>query len=139
MPDPKSKKKTVAKPAPKAVAKKAVKATPAKAVVKAKPAAKAPAKPAAKPVKAAAKPDAYNITTYTHIYDGAYGSPEVDQSTPRVTEAVPSADGLSVVVRLDKITEDHSHDFDLAKIIAQDGQPLLHKKAYYTVNEIPKN
>ena len=58
MPDPKSKKKTVAQAAPKAVAKKPVKATPAKAVVKAKPAAKAPAKPAAKPVKAAAKPDA---------------------------------------------------------------------------------
>jgi hypothetical protein len=63
----------------------------------------------------------------------------VDQTTPRVTEAVPSADGLSVYVHLDKITEDHIHDFDLGKITAPDGQRLLHKKAYYTVNEIPKN
>jgi hypothetical protein len=94
-----------------------------------------------KPVdkQTAARLDTYNITTYTHIYHGAYGSPEVDQTTPRVTEAVPSADGLSVYVHLDKITEDHIHDFDLGKITAPDGQRLLHKKAYYTVNEIPKN
>ena len=94
-------------------------------------------KPIDKP--SAAKTDTYNITTYTHVYHAGYGSPEVDQTTPRVTEAVPSADGLSVYVHLDKITEDHIHDFDLAKLLSQDGQRLLHVKAYYTVNEIPKN
>ena len=87
----------------------------------------------------AANPTNYNISTYTHIYHGGYGSPEVDQTTPRVTEAIPSADGLSVRVRLDKITEDHIHEFDFSKILSQDGRPLLHNKAYYTVNEIPKN
>ncbi len=87
---------------------------------------------------AAARPDSYNITTYTHIYHGAYGSPEVDQTTARVTGAVPSEDGLSVMVRLEKITEDHIHDFDFSKLTSQDGGHLLHDKAYYTVNEIPK-
>lgn len=87
----------------------------------------------------AARADAYTITTYTHIYQSSYGSPEVDQTTARVTQAVPSADGLSVMVRLEKIVEDHIHDFDLAKITSQDGQHLVHNKAYYTVNEIPKN
>jgi hypothetical protein len=93
-----------------------------------------------KPVnkEAAARPGNYALTTYTHIYHGAYGSPEVDQTTPRITEATPSADGLTVYLHLDKIMEDHIHDFDFGKITAQDGQPLLHKKAYYTVNEIPK-
>lgn len=86
-----------------------------------------------------AKPDTYRIITYTHIYHAGYGSPEVDQTTPRVTEAIPSADGMSVMVRLDKITEDHIHDFDLAKIASKDGEHLLHSKAYYTVNEIPNN
>ena len=87
----------------------------------------------------AARTDVYHITTYTHIYHGAYGSPEVDQTTARVARAVPAADGLSVMVHLEKITEDHIHDFDLTKMISKDGQHLLHKKAYYTVNEIPKN
>lgn len=93
-----------------------------------------------KPVnkETAARADSYAITTYTHIYHAAYGSPEVDQTTPQVISAVPSADGMSVVLTLKKITEDHIHDFDFSKITAQDGQPLLHKKAYYTVNEIPR-
>jgi len=94
-----------------------------------------------KPVdrQVAAKVESYTITTYTHIYHGAYGSPEVDQTTARVTRAVPAADGLSVMVYLESILEDHIHDFDLAKITAPDGQRLLHTKAYYTVNEIPRN
>ena len=89
--------------------------------------------------RVAASPANYNISTYTHIYHGAYGSPEVDQTTARVTEAIPSADGLSVRVRLDKITEDHIHEFDFSKIRSEDNRPLVHNKAYYTVNEIPKN
>jgi len=87
----------------------------------------------------AARPEVYAITTYTHIYHAGYGSPEVDQTTARVTEAVPSEDGLSVRIHLDRIVEDHIHDFNLAGIRGQDGQRLVHNKAYYTVNEIPKD
>ncbi len=93
-----------------------------------------------KPVdqQVAARTDVYNITTYTHIYHAGYGSPEVDQTTAHVTKAVPAADGLSVMVYLEKFEEDHIHDFDLARMKSSDGGPLLHKKAYYTVNEIPR-
>jgi len=87
----------------------------------------------------AARTDAYTITTYTHIYHGAYGSPEVDHTTARVIRAVPAADGLSVRVQLESIMEDHIHDFDLTPIISRDGGKLVHNKAYYTVNEIPTN
>jgi hypothetical protein len=86
----------------------------------------------------AANPESYRLTTYTHVYSAGYGSPEVDHTTPRVTRAVPSADGLSVLVHLDTITEDHIHDFDLAPLTSSDGQRLVHAKAYYTVNEIPE-
>jgi hypothetical protein len=93
-----------------------------------------------KPVdaKVAAQPDTYKITTYTHIYAGFYGSPEVDQTTAKVTKAVVSADGLQVRVYLAKIEEGHIHDFDLANMKSKDREKLLHKRAYYTVNEIPK-
>ena len=88
---------------------------------------------------AAAKPESYNISTYTYIYHGGYGSPEVDHTTARVTRAVPSADGMSVRVYLEKIVEDHIHEFDLAPIRSSEGKALVHTKAYYTVNEIPVN
>ncbi|MEY3275850.1 MAG: hypothetical protein RL153_1116 [Verrucomicrobiota bacterium] len=58
-------------------------------------------------------------------------------TTPRVLSAEPSADGLSVRLHLDRVTKDHIHDFDLAKVRSRDGKPLLHAKAYYTVNEVP--
>ena len=87
----------------------------------------------------AAQAETYNITTYTHIYHGAYGSPEVDKTTAQVIKAVPSADGLSVYVYVEKIIEDHIHAFDLSKMLSPDAHHLVHNKSYYTVNEIPKN
>ena len=87
--------------------------------------------------KTAADPASYAVTTYTHIYQAGYGSPEVDQTAPRVLKAVPSADGLSVRLTLEKIELGHIHDFDFAGVRSAQGNPLLHTKAYYTVNEIP--
>lgn len=87
--------------------------------------------------KVAADPASYAVTTYTHVYHGGYGSPEVDQTAPRVLKAVPSADGLSVRLTLEKIELGHIHDFDFAGVRSSAGKPLLHTKAYYTVNEIP--
>ncbi|BDS06725.1 hypothetical protein NT6N_17650 [Oceaniferula spumae] len=86
----------------------------------------------------AAKPEVYTVKTYTHIYSEGYGSPEVDHTTPTVTKAVPSDDGMSVMLYLDQITEGHIHDFDLAPMKSKEGGELLHTKAYYTVNEIPE-
>ena len=86
----------------------------------------------------AAKVGVYGITTYTHVYDAGYGSPEVDQTTPKVLKAEPAADGMSVVVQLDRVVEDHIHDFDLSEMVGADGRRLLHHKAYYTVNEVPR-
>ena len=93
-----------------------------------------------KPVdrETAAKVGIYGITTYTHVYDAGYGSPEVDQTMPKVLKAEPAADGMSVVVQLDRVVEDHIHDFDLSGMVGADGRKLLHHKAYYTVNEVPR-
>ncbi len=87
--------------------------------------------------KVAADPANYAVTTYTHIYQAGYGSPEVDQTTPQVLKAQPSADGLTVRLTLAKIEVGHIHDFDFSKVRSAQGEALLHGKAYYTVNEIP--
>ena len=42
-----------------------------------------------------------------------------------------------LVLRARRRTSLQLHDFDLAKIKSKGGEPLLHTKAYYTVNEIP--
>ncbi|MCA9163001.1 MAG: hypothetical protein KDA62_08480 [Planctomycetales bacterium] len=86
----------------------------------------------------ATRPATYSLTTYTHIYQQGYGSPEVDHTVPQVTEARVSKDGLQVHLRIDGLQQGHVHDFDFQNVRSRDGEPLVHAKAYYTLNEIPK-
>lgn len=85
----------------------------------------------------ASKPESYSLTTYTHIYQQGYGSPEVDHTTPRVTESIVSEDGLKVQLKIDGLVQGHVHDFDLSPVRSAEGGKLVHGKAYYTLNEIP--
>jgi hypothetical protein len=80
----------------------------------------------------------YRIESFTHIYQEYYGSPEVDQTIPRVVAAKPASDGRSVRLQVDGVVAGHVHEFDLSGLESQDGERLLHTKAYYTVNRIPK-
>jgi len=85
----------------------------------------------------AADPASYQLLTYTHVFQKHYGSPEVDQTNPKVTKAAVAPDGLSVAITLDQLVEGHVHEFDLGGLRSAKGRPLLHKNAYYTVNAIP--
>ena len=46
-------------------------------------------------------------------------------------------DGMSAILTLDKLIRGHVYDFDLAGLRSRDKEELLHRNAYYTVNEIP--
>lgn len=92
-----------------------------------------------KPVdpKVATNAESYKLSTYTHIYQAGYGSPEVDHTTPKTNKAVVAGDGLSVRIQVNGLVQGHVHDFDLHAIRSADGEKLLHHNAYYTLNEIP--
>ena len=93
-----------------------------------------------KPVdlKTGADPNSYRLSSYTHIYQAGYGSPEVDQTTPGVTRATVSDDGLTVHLKVNGLVQGHVHDFDLQSVRSRSGEKLVHRKAYYTLNEIPR-
>lgn len=82
-------------------------------------------------------PDSYAISAFTHPYHGGYGGPEVDRFQAAVTRVVLSEDGLSAQVTLDKLAEGFVYEFDLGALRSHDNEALLHRHAYYTVNEIP--
>ncbi len=86
----------------------------------------------------AARPETYSLTTYTHIYQRGYGSPEVDHTTPQVARAVVSQDGLQVHLQIDGLVQGHVHDFDFERVRSAENTPLVHTNAYYTLNEIPR-
>lgn len=88
--------------------------------------------------ESAGKPESYSIETYTYIYQASYGSPEVDQTLPRITAAQVTTDGRSVRLRIDGLQRGHVHELHLNGVRSAAGIPLLHKEAYYTLNYIPQ-
>ncbi|NNE91757.1 MAG: hypothetical protein HKN23_08930, partial [Verrucomicrobiales bacterium] len=44
---------------------------------------------------------------------------------------------LTATIQLDVLKKGHVHEFDLGALRSRDGEELLHRHAYYTVNEIP--
>ena len=83
-------------------------------------------------------PASYRIGTFTHNYHRGYGGPEVDQTTPVVRNVALAPDRRSAVVELETLRRGHVHEFDLQAVRAEDGELLVHRHAYYTVNEIPR-
>jgi hypothetical protein len=82
-------------------------------------------------------PASYVVKTFTHKYHGAYGGPEIDQSTPAVTAVQLAADGMSATIEVPHV-KGHCHEIDLIALRSRDKEELLHRHAFYTVNEIPK-
>ena len=89
--------------------------------------------------RTASDPASYSMREFTYIYRSQYGSPEVDEVVPKITSAVPSADGRSVRLIISPLTKGHIHELHLDGLRSGDAQPLLHPVAYYTLNEIPKH
>ncbi|MDA7914936.1 hypothetical protein N9B98_01570 [bacterium] len=85
----------------------------------------------------ASDPATYALSTFTHVYQQGYGSPEVDQTKPRVVKATVSDDGLQVEIQVEGLVQGHVHEFDLEPMREPEGGKLVHENAYYTLNEIP--
>lgn len=87
--------------------------------------------------RTAADPASYRIGTYTYIYQATYGSPEVDHTTPVIKQIDVSSDRKSLRLHLDRLQEGHVHEFHFDGLRNEQGLPLLHKEAYYTLNYLP--
>ncbi|MEM7385135.1 MAG: hypothetical protein AAF514_09345, partial [Verrucomicrobiota bacterium] len=86
----------------------------------------------------AGAPGAYRMKAFTYIYQGNYGSPEVDPVEPTITKVTVADDGYSVRLVVDPLTKGHVHELKLEGVRSAEGdRPLLHPIGYYTLNEIP--
>ncbi|GHC63036.1 hypothetical protein [Roseibacillus persicicus] len=92
-----------------------------------------------KPVdpETASQSENYTMDTFTHIYQSGYGSPEVDQTEPKVLSAKVSDDGLNVRLKVEGVVQGHVHHIKVTDVLSTEKDELLHVDAYYTVNEIP--
>lgn len=80
----------------------------------------------------------YQMKRYTYLYHSNYGSDEIDSRDLEIRSAVVSQDGLSVDLEVSGLQEIYVHELNASGVRSVDGNPLLHKKAFYTLNQIPK-
>jgi hypothetical protein len=79
----------------------------------------------------------YAISNFTHPYHAGYGGPEIQQHKPDVTSVTLAEDGLSAKITLEKLEKGFVYELDLVRLLSRDGEQLLHRNAFYTVNEVP--
>ncbi len=87
--------------------------------------------------KIASDPASYELKAWTYILQAAYGSPEVDQSTPVVSSVELAEDNMSVRLKVDQLVKGHVHHLHTPNLKSAKGVSLWHSDAYYTLNEIP--
>lgn len=80
---------------------------------------------------------AYQLQAYTYIYQEQYGSPEVDHRRPEIRRAVVSDDRLRVRLEIAGLVQGHIHELHMPGVRSDQGAPLVHDVAYYTLNVIP--
>ena len=92
-----------------------------------------------KPVDAesASDPMSYSLQSHTYTYSSRYGSDEILARDLSVERARVSADGLTVTLTVSGLRELFVHELVAKGVRDRDGEPLLHDRAYYTLNRLP--
>jgi hypothetical protein len=79
----------------------------------------------------------YAISAFTHPYHAGYGGPEIEQTKAEVKSVALAEDGLSAKLTLEKLKQGFVYEFDLVCLRSTEDEELLHRNAFYTVNEVP--
>ncbi len=80
----------------------------------------------------------YHMTGFTYQYHSTYGSPITNRETTPVRGVQLSDDGLRARIVVDGLRRGYIHELKMTSMRSEDGEPLLHDAAYYTLNEIPE-
>jgi azurin len=87
--------------------------------------------------KLAKDPAKYEVTGFTYHYHHHYGSNIVNSQPATIKGIIVSEDGRKVRLVLDNLREGYIHELKLNDLFSESGLNLLHKTAYYTLNNIP--
>jgi len=83
-------------------------------------------------------PESFTLTSYTYLYHAKYGSPETDTQKVEVISVEVAPSGRSVRLICTGLRPGYVHELRLGPLQAKDGSTLLHREAYYTLNQIPR-
>ncbi|MEY4611979.1 MAG: hypothetical protein RL246_2298 [Bacteroidota bacterium] len=88
-------------------------------------------------VKSVKNAASYALRSYIYKYHHQYGSPIIDVKDLKIKGISVSTDKKTVRIALDGIRQYFIHEFVLKGIMNEEGEPLLHETAYFTLNQIP--
>lgn len=83
------------------------------------------------------KPSDFKMSSYTYLYQQAYGSAETDVKTVPITQVVAGKDGRSVTLVCEGLRTGYVHELHVGDLTSLTGQPLRYNRAYYTLNQRP--
>lgn len=86
----------------------------------------------------AGDPASYRMESYTYRLSENYGGPEEDKVEVVVRSAEVAGDGRSVRLTVEPLRAGYVHELHLDGVRSDDGEPLLHPEAYYTLVNIPE-
>ncbi|MEJ2004773.1 MAG: hypothetical protein P8X57_07385 [Cyclobacteriaceae bacterium] len=80
----------------------------------------------------------YYVQSYVYKYHPVYGSPPVDMTTINIVGVKVADDNRSLRIVLEDPKQYYIHRISMEGLRSADGEPLLHKEVYYTLNNIPE-
>ena len=87
--------------------------------------------------QSAGDPDSYHLSRFTYLYHSSYGSDEIQKADLKVDSVIVSEDCRRARLKVSGLRELFVHQIVAAGVRDQEGNPLLHPDAYYTLNRIP--
>lgn len=82
----------------------------------------------------ASDPSSYVVHSYRRIATPAYGGPDVDRRTDRITAVHLSDDAQQVYLKLSQLREGFVYEFHLKNLSPVAGAPFFPQEAYYTLH-----
>jgi cytochrome c551/c552 len=79
----------------------------------------------------------YELKSFIYKYQHEYGSPIINQEDTPLRGVIVSDDRMKVRLVMNNIRQGYIHQVMATGLLNDEGQPLLHDVAYYTLNEIP--
>ncbi len=88
--------------------------------------------------KTASNASAYQVTGFTYSYHSSYGSPIINQEGCAIVKAEVMDGNRKVRLYVSGLREGYIHELKAPGVKSLQGNALLHKVAYYTLNNLPE-
>ncbi|MCY4001237.1 MAG: plastocyanin/azurin family copper-binding protein [Bacteroidetes bacterium] len=89
-------------------------------------------------IPSASEVSSYAVESFTYHYHSSYGSPPINIMGHQVRGVVVSEDGMEIRLALDDLRQGYIYSITADGVLSDDGLPLLHSSAYYTLNQVPE-